>query len=174
MIDCLELLTDIVAVYPVPAGVLSFDAPANVFQSSVPSGAIHYVPTSSEFSKDTLGLLRGIVLDTYYKRNSTSIILEPGASLKETSKSTTAGVCYNSKLSLNTYHDIDELRSFIYNIQDALYFDLIVVDMTDNVYIIRGQHPSTSISLSVNLPIASRHDVSIEVCSVAGLSPIVF
>lgn len=176
MLSCLELIGEIVAIHPLSPGTLTIDAPFNVSRSQASATL-----SGISLSLSAVHALPGFAVEGYYLYNNaradastTQIIIENGASLKESSKTTAAGTCYTTKVSATSYHDIDAIKAFINEISSHEYFDCLVVDSLDNVFLLQGVEPATSISVSAALPITSKHGIDVEIVSVNGLIPIVF
>lgn len=177
MLSCLELFGDIVAIHPLPAGTLSFDAPFNV-RSSQASGvsiAGHRLTLA-----DVHGL-GGFAVDGYYLYNNArvgesfqAVTIESGAKVKESDKTVAAGVYYTTKISATSEDDISSIHDIANELMSAEYFDCLVVDSLDNVFLIRGVEPATAISINASLPLSTRHSIEIEIVSVNGLLPVVF
>lgn len=170
MSECLELLGDIVAIYPVPRSQVSCEVPFSVFSSTVDASQLLLDNGSSmvPFSCRLLRRMRGLVLDTYYN-NSDAWSMEDDATAKETAKRGLSGCVYNTKLTAHSYASLPALRDFVNDISEADSFDVFVVDNSSNVFIIRGNDTSSSISLSASLPLSNPHQVDIEAVSVSGL-----
>lgn len=173
MLDCLELLGEIIAIIPVPKGEVSFAIPFNVLVTSLPSSLIQY--EGSNITLSDIMQMRGIIIDTYYNNiASNSIRMESGATVKESSKTVTAGTYYSTKISASSYADIDKIRSLVYDMQECECFDVFVVDALERVFLLRADEPCSAISVSASLPVYQKHSIDIEVVSVSGLIPVLF
>ena len=179
MTNCLELLGEIVAIYPVATGSLQFTIPFNVAVDRVAATSI-LVPKPSArpepFTRAWLNTQRGIILDGYniFNVNDNQIIMEPGTSVKESAKTATAGIYYTTKVSAKTYDDIERVRSLVNDVLDMESFDTFIVDDMERVFVLRAEEPACAISISANLPISQTHSIEIEVASVSGLIPVMF
>lgn len=171
MRSCIELISNIVAVHLFVPGELTFDFPFNVEINSVKPSQV--ILNGSYVSLAALQIARGLVVDTYNNIPVVgSIDVEPGITVKESAKRTTAGDCYVTKVSVYTYSDVDDVREFVRDMSSCDYFDMIVVDISGHIFLCRGVDPAASISLSVNLPFSSRQGIEIEMASVNGIIPI--
>lgn len=178
MLSCLELIGEIVAIHPVPAGTFTFDVPFNVRQSQ--AGAVRR-PDGTRITLADVHSLGGFAVDGYYIYNNArdgesfgAVTIEPGAKLKESDKTSAAGLYYDTKVSATSDDDLSAIRSIANSLMVAEYFDCFVVDSLDNVFLIRGVEPATAISINASLPLSTRHSIEIEIVSVNGLLPVVF
>ena len=174
MTNCLELIGEIIAIYPVEKGALNFAIPFNVIVDSMSASNITVSGGGSQvLTREWLDAQRGIILDGYniYNEDKGNIIMEPGTSVKESSKTLTAGMYYMTKVSAKTYEEVEKVRSFV-NANES--FDTFIVDNMDRVFVLRAEEPACAISMSANLPISQTHSIEIEVASVSGLIPVMF
>lgn len=173
MRDCLELLGDIIAIHLFSPGEISFTYPFNVEVTSVNASSI--ILDAQSIDIPSLVGKEGIAVDTYYNTiPEDSIIMEQNASIKESVKTTTAGQCYSTKISIKTYDTISDVRSFVRKYSSQEYFDAIIVDSYYRAFLLRGVEPATSIGMSSALPVTNLQGIDIEVVSVNGLLPIVY
>lgn len=174
MRDCLERIGDIVAVHPLPIGTITFDHPFNVRQSAVSAASILY--DAKPLTLAAVRALDGMTLEGYDYNNvrANRVIVEPGITVKESFRQSAPGISYESKISLNSYADIDDLRDLVYLVHAAPAFDVLIVDSADNVFLLRGVEPATSITLSATLPVTTQSSVDIQVVSVNGIQPVIF
>lgn len=179
MNSCLEIMTDIIAVVPIPVGTYKFDSPFNVRRPSVPYSSISRKVDDKDtyFSSannllDDLRHRKGFFIDTYINSSmdETALTMESGVSVKETSKVSISGRTSTDKVSLSTYHDLDLVRSFVNEWTGYSYFDLFVIDQMENVFVMRGMEPSTSVVVSANIP--GMYDIDFEVISFNGIIPV--
>lgn len=176
MLNCLELIGEIVAIHTLPAGALSFDMPFNVRNPR--SGAIRIGGRSITLSD--VHQMDGFAVDDYYLYNnvretsSHALTIEPGVKVKESDKISAAGVYYTTKITASSTDDIADLHSLANKLMSAEYFDCLVVDSLDNVFLLRGVEPATRISVTAGLPLHEYHNVEIEIVSVNGLQPVIF
>lgn len=178
MTDCLELLGEIVAIYPVEKGLLQFAVPFNVVVDRLSAEDI-IVPDQKEgypITHEWLNAQRGIILDGYFINNECegSIIMDAGASAKESITTVSAGKYYLTKITAQTYDSIDKLRSLYRDVSEMDSFDTFIVDDMERVFVLRADEPSCAISMSANLPISKSQSIEIEVASVSGLIPVMF
>lgn len=174
MKDCIELIGDIIAVHLVPVGTIKFPVPFNVTCPYYFASSVLYDGTP--LSLDSIRTLQGLATDYYYINNvpDGSVSIEDGASVKETPKLSSSGICYNTKISMKSYEPLDSLRAYINSVTRMTAFDAIIVDSNDRVFIVRGAEPSTYASMSPVLPVNNMHGVDVEMMSVNGLQPLVF
>lgn len=172
MLDCLELLGEIVAIFPIKKGVLDFDIPFNVPVAKMMAANIKV--NGSVFTDSWLKSQRGIILDGYYINNvhEGNIIMEPGASVKETPNVASSGIFYNTKVTSSTYDDIEKIRSFVCAVQQMASFDTFIVDDMDRVFVLRSEEPACFIRMNATLPVKNTQGIDVEVVSVSGLIPI--
>lgn len=177
MLSCLELFADIVAIHPLPAGTLSFDAPFNVRRSQAGTISI----SGHRLTLSDVHGLGGFAVEGYYLYNNArvdgslkAVNIEPGAKIKESDKTVAAGVYYTTKITASSDDDLSAIHDIANSLMAAEYFDCLVVDSLDNVFLLRGVEPATAISVTGELPLSSHHSIEIEIVSVNGLMPVVF
>lgn len=175
MKDCLEFFGDIVAVFPVADGTLSYDVPFNIDVDSLRASAIRIDNAGNDvLSMRFFNSHRGFVVSNYNNENIDSVTIETGATVKESGKKSVAGIYYETKVSFNTFESIKDIRSFVNDIKRFRYFDLFIVDAMDRVFLLRGIDGACAISMSANLPISQRTSIEIEYASVNGVIPVSF
>lgn len=174
MRDCLEYIGEIIAVHPIPLGTLSFAFPFNVQRSSVSASEVSL--NGRILTRSAVKALPCLALESYDYNNvrANMIIAQPGITAKESSKVSAAGVSYETKVSVRSYADINELRELVNDVMEAPAFDVLLVDSFDNIFLLRGVEPATNIALSANLPITTLSNVEVQVVSVNGILPIAF
>lgn len=173
MRDCIELLGDIIAIHLFSPGEISFTYPFNVAVTSV--NASNIILDAKSIDITSLDRKEGIAVDTYYNNiPGDSIIMEQNASIKESIKTTTAGQCYSTKISIKTYDEISDVRTFVNKYSSYEYFDAVIIDSSYRAFLLRGVEPATSISMSSSLPVTNLQGIDIEVVSVNGLQPIIY
>lgn len=169
MRNCMEQMGNIIAVHLIAPGELTFSLPFNVRVGAIPSD---YISVNGQpLSLDVISKMSGFAVDTYYNNVSDEmfICMENGVSVKESPKKTIAGVHYDTKISLKTYDAVDDVRHYVDTMAALPYFDVIIRDSSDHVFILRGAEPAVSVSLSAALPVTDTHSVEVEVFSVNGL-----
>lgn len=188
MIQCLELLAEIVAVIPVPVGTFKFSVPPQVVQqrimvNDITLPATASIPEGVSSSKALLHAIRqqpGLVVDTYiYKTQpdgtpspSGTVIIEFGTTVKESNSRSVAGTSYTTKVSMRSYDEIDNLRALVDRVQEYPAFDLFLIDDDDNIYCCRGMEPATQISMQASLPVDTTTQVDIDIISPCGILPV--
>ena len=171
MRDCIELMGDIIAIHLFPEGQLNIDVPFNAQCQSLKSSNIRI--GSASISCALLKSQRGLAVDTYYNNvPDGSIIIEAGTSIKETPSNSIQGISYSTKISARTYDDIDGIRTFVDYINNHAFFDTLIVDSMDNVFLLRGVEPATRITMSASLPLHHTQTIDIDVVSVNGIIPV--
>lgn len=174
MIDCLELLDEIIEIYPVPAGLVTFPVPFQVRQITVSPT----VSDDEEHPVVSLGWLRsqpGMVVESVYPDNShaRTIIIEDKATVKGTPKTSVAGRYYQMSVSAKSHQQVEDVQYMADYALGADYFDVFIVDASENIYVLRGVYPATNIEVATQLPLYKDHDISITVECVSGLQRIV-
>lgn len=186
MLDCLELIGEIVAVHFFPKDFGLIQIPYGVVLSSIDSRDVH-IGISAEndkksnskfvhFLKSTASI-QGMAIDTYYINRTDQdprLIIEQGASVKESGKRSIPGVAYTTKLSAKSYEDISKIRDLVNAMYDCEYYDTLIVDIMDRVFLLRGIEPACELSMSSVLPVVHQQSIDLEVVSINGLIPVTF
>ena len=169
MRDCIELLADIVEIYPVPGDKLSFVVPFQIQTPSIKAADIKL--NDFNFSLSALRLHPGFRVGSYISSSTHTRIheMEPDVSVKSQMKSSSAGSFFNVQVSLTSYDQPELLRDIASLLYHCDVFHLFVVDSDGKVYLVRGEAPSTSFSVTDSLPLSSGSQVTFDVVSVNGL-----
>lgn len=173
MYDCLELLDEIIEIYPIPSGTVTFPLP---FQArSVAASPSHKEagtdkPVSLEWLRSQPGMVvEAVAADNTHAR---TIIIEDKPTVKGSQKTSVAGRYFQMSVSAKSHQDTDAVQEFVNWVSDADSFDTFIVDASENIYVIRGVYPATSIELTTNLPLYKDHDISLSVECVNGLQTV--
>lgn len=166
--SCLEILDEIIEIYPIPGGTVDFSVPFNVRSSSV-SAKLH-----SDSKAVNLAWLRtqaGMVVEAVSGDNAhtRTLIIENKPSVKGSPKASVAGRYYQMSVSAKTLMRTDDVMAMVSAVQEAEYFDTFIVDAAENIYLIRGCYPATQIEVTQVLPLYKETEVSISVECVNGL-----
>lgn len=159
MNDCLELLDDIIEIYPVPTDVLSWQTPV-----MIPASSISWPTLVNGSGLADLAWLRsqcGLVVDSVKDHNSNArtLLIENNISVKASLKQNIAGNYYQVSVNVHTRADISDAQYFVASVDAARSWDTFVVDVNDQVYVVRGVYPATSISLNAVLPLSKSHEI---------------
>lgn len=170
MLDCLELLDEITEIYPIPVGVVSFPVPFQVRQTTAaptyPADGIQ-----NPVSVAWLRTQRGMVIEAVANDNThaRSLLVEDYPSAKGSSKTSAAGRYFQMSVSAKSHQDVDQVQDLVNYVNSYEAFDTFIVDASQNIYVIRGVYPATSIEVTTNLPLAREHEITLSVECVNGL-----
>lgn len=170
MRDCLEYIGNIIAVHLFAPGELAFSFPFNVRKSNILYSDIQI--NGDILSLESLRDANGYAVDTYYNTTSDNKVIIEDATIKESQKLTTAGICFHTKIDIRSMDHVDVIRDSVVYYSGLDYFDVIIVDSSYRIFLVRGIEPSTSISVSAKLPVSGLQGISIEISSVNGIQPV--
>lgn len=173
MYDCLELFDEIIEIYPIHSGVVSFPVPFQIRQTVVKptyttGGQQHPV------SLDWLRTQRGMVVEavSYENQHASTLLIEEKPTVKGSPKHSLAGRYFQMSVQAKSHQDVALVQDFINYVNESDAFDTFIVDASENIYVIRGVYPATNIEATTNLPLYKDHDIALSIECVNGLQQI--
>lgn len=175
MRHCKEILEEVVGIFPLQCGTLSFERPANARCTKLTTADVHASDGTTQISIDWLNQQMGLVtvcMDVD-NTNTDTLIIEDEPTVKIAQKRQLAGLYYKIDITAKTeeyYNRVEKLFSIV---SEWDYFDLVVVDSEDNIYIAQNMAPATVMTITENFPRSKDSDITLNIENVNGLQLLV-
>ena len=172
--DCSELISDVIAIYPVPAdGPYINQVPARIIRTNVPVSSLSRTDGKDFFS--TLRSEPGMIAESYNTDSAPAGTLEimDFPTLKSSPKNNVAGNYFEVTISAKSIMMIDQVQDFSDRIDQYETIDVYILDSEGNWYIVRGLYRAFSLSVNYKLPNRDAHEISLTLSNVNGVQRIV-
>ena len=101
--------------------------------------------------------------------NTDTLIIEDEPTVKIAQKRQLAGLYYKIDITAKTNEYYNRVEKFFSIVSEWEYFDLVVVDSEDNIYIAQNMAPATVMTITENFPRSKESDITLNIENVNGL-----
>lgn len=171
MRHCKEIIEEVVGIFPLRCGTLAFERPANARCTKLTTADVHASDGTTQISIDWLNQQMGLVtvcMDVD-NTNTDTLIIEDEPTVKIAQKRQLAGLYYKIDITAKTNEYYNRVEKFFSIVSEWEYFDLVVVDSEDNIYIAQNMAPATVMTITENFPRSKESDITLNIENVNGL-----